>query len=174
MEQTEKIIRNVNKQLLETKQRQIMTDVIDLDKSEQAEFKVVNRKRKTKNLKIGTAEVVESDECSQLFQARNYKKPEERKLWLFISRTKSSVDEITVKNYIAKKGNQKVDDISVKLLKTKSEIKDNNCFMVGVPLQMKESIYDSGFWPKGVQFQRFDFKIGQHFLSAGTSTQTIT
>lgn len=174
IEQTGKLLQNINKKVLETKQQNIMNEIIHLEKPETAEFKQVNRRKKNKNQKTGTAEAAENEECFQMFQARNYKKPEERKLWLHISRVKSTVGEQTVRDYISKKGNLGVDDISVKLLKTRSEVRDNNCFMIGVPLRMKELIYDSEFWPKGVKFQRFDFRIGQHFLSAETGNEMTT
>lgn len=174
VEKTKQQIQDDNKKVLETKQRELMNEIIYLEQPEMADFKMVNKRKKNKSQKTGTAEAVEDEECFRMFQARNYRKPEERKLWLHISRAKSTVDEQTVRDYISKKGNLGVEDISVKLLKTRSEVRDNNCFMIGVPLQMRELIYDNAFWPKGVKFQRFDFKIGQHFLSAGTSNEMTT
>lgn len=154
---------NCGKNETENKSIQQGNDSVDTD-TEEAGYKLVTRKRRMRKQKVGTSDN-SNEESLQEFQARNYKKPEDKKLWLFISRAKASVDETIVKNYIAKKGVQKLEDISVKLLQTRTKLENNNCFMVGVPLDMKESIYKHEFWPQGVQFQRFNFKVGQHFLT---------
>ncbi|KAG5885447.1 hypothetical protein JTB14_020781 [Gonioctena quinquepunctata] len=83
--------------------------------------------------------------------AENHK----RKIWLFISRVKAHVTEDVVSKYIQEKANAIDSDLSVKLLKTFYQKEDNNCFLVGV--------YQSTFWPRGVAFERFNFKKG-HFL----------
>lgn len=142
--------------------------------SNEMEFRVVQNRRRPKKHKMGTSEDVVEDEGVHGFQARNYKKPEDRKLWLFISRTKSTVDENIVRDYIARKGNEKPGNISVKLLQTRTKAKDNNCFLVGVPLNMRETIYMQEFWPRGIQFQRFNFKLGQHFLNPNTEVPLNT
>lgn len=171
LHETGKIIQNINNQLLEAKQRRIMNQIINIEQDETTDgFTLASKRKRVRKQKIiGTAEDSQTEECFQKFQAINYKKPEDRKIWLFISRVKSSVDEKTVREYIAMKGSLKVDNISIKQLQARSDT--NNCFMVGVPLDMKDAVYKTDFWPKGVHFQRFNFRIGGHFLSKTTQAQ---
>lgn len=87
-----------------------------------------------------------------------------KKIWLFLSRIKDHVSEDIVKKYIQEKLKNDLLEPSVRKLKTFYMRKDNNCFLVGVDFSLKEAIYEHSFWPKGVTFERFDFRRGQHFL----------
>ncbi|CAH2004952.1 unnamed protein product [Acanthoscelides obtectus] len=39
--------------------------------------------------------------------------------------------------------------------------------MVGVNPELKDKIYNTAFWPKGVAFGRFNFGLGRNFLDRG-------
>lgn len=123
----------------------------------------VRRRKRKKNAHVGTA-VLNGDSDAE-FQARSSKRPEDRKIWLFISKAKDSVTQDIVRDYIAAKGEVDKSDIEVKLLQTRTSYKDNNCFLIGVPLTMKEKVYESGFWPTGIRYERFDFRMGRQFLN---------
>lgn len=136
------------------------------DNSNTSRNQYIYRKRK-KNVRVGTAENNESQSDNLEFQARNYKRPEDKKLWLFISKAKSTVTENIVKNYCARKGKIREDDVEVKSLQIKGNNGDNNCFLVGVPLNLKDTIYENDFWPNGIRYERFDFRLGKRFLDRG-------
>nr|CAI5830812.1 unnamed protein product [Callosobruchus analis] len=36
--------------------------------------------------------------------------------------------------------------------------------MVGLDPNLKETVYDTSFWPRGVLFSRFNFGLGRNFL----------
>lgn len=130
-------------------------------------FMVVKRKKRPKQTaQVGTADLTQSSTSSQQtnFQARVSKAQEDKKIWLFISRAKEGVTEDSVRRYIADRSGSDVDAVSVKILQTRSKMTDNNCFLVGVKQALKEDIYKADFWPKGIHYQRFNFRIGQHFL----------
>jgi len=133
------------------------------------EFKqVMNKKQKKNNSKIfyGKAEL-ENIEQENGFSA---KKPAKKKIWLHISRIKSSVTEEAVQQYVAKKGKTETENVHVKQLIPKNSREDNKMFMVGVDLQLKEQVYSEDFWPEGVRFTRFNFIIGRHFLDQPTNS----
>lgn len=128
-------------------------------------IRVQRKTRHRGTRKMGTAVVDTSENASASdFVGRNYRKPEDKKLWMFISRAAEQVTADAVRNYVAKKGETDTDGISVKLLETKTRIENNRCFLVGVPLHLKEMIYEDNFWPGGICFERFNFRRGQHFL----------
>lgn len=88
---------------------------------------------------------------------------DEKKLWLFLKKAKDSVTENTVKNYIKRKTNCDDNEITVQCVKDKTKF-NKNCFLVGIKPDLKDLAYNSTFWPEGIEFSRFDFKRGQHFL----------
>lgn len=128
------------------------------------------QRRKNQHKHTGKAEVNGSIGVGN-FEASNYKPPEQKKIWLFISKTKSTVTEEIVQTYIASKGKVNKEDVKVKLLQTKVTRK-NNCFLIGVPFSLKEAVYSDDFWPQGVQYERFNFRIGKHFLDGPSETET--
>lgn len=113
-------------------------------------FKVVRRRRQRG---------VGSGDGKDTFQGRPEK---QKKLWLFITRVPDSVEEEDVRKYVAEKTGS--EDVSVKQLETILSKKDNRSFMIGMSVQQKDSVYKAEFWPKGIHFERFDFRRGQKFL----------
>lgn len=138
---------------------------------EQGEFTEVQRRRKRKKTtKVGTAENVASEGDIGEFEAKGQNSSEGKKIWLFISRAKDHVSEEIVRRYVSGKLNSSDGgDVVVKHLETKLKIKDNRCFLVGVDPIAKEKVYGNEFWPKGIRFDRFNFRRGQHFLESRES-----
>lgn len=133
------------------------------------DFRVVaRRQRKRAEISIGTAETGNND--SDGFAASKRRNGDEKKLWLFLSRVRSNVSEGQVKKYVAEKGELPDDHIVVKMLETKS-MADSKCFMLGVPLNMEQQIYQNTFWPAGVGFSRFNFGLGRRFLDQSPTKQ---
>ena len=90
--------------------------------------------------------------------------PKTKKIWLFVSRASSHVNEKIVKDYLNKKLNNPKYKPEVKALQTRNERQDNNCFMVGLDIELKEIAYDPNFWPTEINVSRFNFYKGKHFL----------
>lgn len=133
------------------------------------DFIDVKRRRgfKKKQHLVGTG-IADVETCG--FEARNYKPPEEKKAWLFVTKVKDLVSEETVKTYISKKLKLTENDVEVKTLHTKTQIKNNKSFLIGVPFDLMDSVYNTTFWPQGIRFERFSFRRGQHFLEKPTCT----
>mgnify|MGYP005984103013 CR=1 FL=1 len=104
------------------------------------------------------------DENSGAFLGKKSPNSRNKKIWLFISRVQDHVSSDIVANFIANKTGQDQTTISVKLLEIHKNDADNKCFLVGVDPLLKDDVYKTSFWPKGVSFSRFDFKLGQRFL----------
>lgn len=138
-------------------------------------FQEVKRKRKKAN-QVGTAESPSEENGKQGFEGRpetDKHAKKDKKLWLFISKAKNHVTESIVRNYISKKTNTDIEQISVKFLKTWYQVENNNCFLVGLDPALKSTVYNTNFWPKGVGFERFNFRRGQHFLDNPNEVSTI-
>ena len=101
------------------------------------------------------------------FQAAN---SDNKKIWLFLSKVKEGVTEETIKNYIAKNTSSVEDQIQVKACIPKVQKSTKLRFMIGVNPDLKEVIYKSDFWPKGVAYERFNFGLGRNFLDRKTIT----
>lgn len=86
----------------------------------------------------------------------------DKKIWLFVSKVPGSVTAENIEKYVKKQLNS--EKVQVKKLKTQTIRNDNQSFMVGVEPQYKQRVYEERFWPKRIQFERFNFKLGQHFL----------
>lgn len=114
--------------------------------------------RRQKNKTVGTKEIESSEDE---FSANS---TQGRKIWVFISKVKPGVSPEVIKNYIAKNGKTSLDSVSVKQCEPKMKKTEKGYFMIGVEPQLKEVIYEPSFWPKGVQFQRFIFALGENFL----------
>ncbi|KAK9874067.1 hypothetical protein WA026_022299 [Henosepilachna vigintioctopunctata] len=122
-------------------------------------FETVNRKRTKPKPMIGIGDI----EVNKFRFTGKYKSPEEKRIWLFLSKIKDEVEPDAIKGYMEEKiGSHS--SISVKPLSVKHPTSDNKCFMVGVEPKYKDMVYDPKFWPKGVAFSRFDFRQGNHFL----------
>lgn len=78
-----------------------------------------------------------------------------------------TADEKIIKNYLkGKLGAASDDDIFVKKVDIYHPTKDNNCYLIGVPIIYKQTIYEVDTWPKGVVFERFNFRKGDKFLGS--------
>lgn len=119
---------------------------------------------------MGAAEDSNVGDSNGFLAAAGVKDPEKRKLWLFISRVRDGATEGTLREYVSKKGIVDIENVEAKLLPTKIKVKNSNSFMVGVPMSLKDSIYEATFWPKGIHFGRFDFRMGSHFLDRKESS----
>lgn len=161
-----------NAKSLELHQQKIMNDIIDLGRDtagfpseaeSDQDFQMVTykRTRKYKRPNLGTST---STHGNEKFEAVKPNNRENRKLWLFISRIKETVQEEDVRAYVAGKGNIALQKVDVKSLHTKSVRSNYKSFMVGVPTDLLDLVYGDEFWPSGVAFSRFDFRRGQHFL----------
>lgn len=140
-----------------TPQKEILT-------TEDREFTEVRRRRHRKNINLGTHEAENEEGEALRFEAKNKNKDGTRRLWLFIGRAKDHVTPSIVTEYVAKKGKVEASQISVKQLDTNKKISNNKCFLIGMPLQLKDEAYSNNFWPRGIRYERFNFQIGQHFL----------
>lgn len=137
-----------------------------LTENEDSEFTVVRGRRRPrrKNHLVGTAETG-TQKTTTGFVSKNNKDPSEKKIWLFISKAKNTCTAEDVANYISNQSSTDRNLIEVKSLQSKTKT-GNNCFLIGVPTQLKETVYESSFWPKGIRFERFDFRLGRHFLDS--------
>lgn len=128
------------------------------------DFKEVKSRKQKRRAKIGTGEINEEDNLEVRFEGRQEPKKEEKKIWIFLSKAKDHVTDTMVKKFISKKTKAEEESISVKSIRTYYQVKDNKCFLVGVDQTLKDTVYYEHFWPRGVAFDRFDFRKGQHFL----------
>lgn len=123
------------------------------------EFTLVKSRRNRyprKVVNIGTAEVTPENNA---FAGRNVSG---KKAWLFISRVRDTATEETVKSYIMGKTGTNEDEVSVKQVDTTYKRKDSKCFQVGIKFDLKDRLYEDGFWPGGVAFRRFRFNFGEN------------
>lgn len=81
----------------------------------------------------------------------------EKRAWLFLSRIKRDITEDNIRNYMAAELKKPADSFIVKEIPTKPQ--QNKCFMVGAAYQHKDEMYKPAFWPSGVGFKRFDFRL---------------
>lgn len=156
---------------LESYQQQVMKNIINLEndvevsrvnKSDGEEFQKVSykRSRKYKKPNIGTGETTPDNNTLEAINPGN----DNKKLWLFISRVKETAQESDVRKYIANKADIEEEQVSARSLDTKSVTSGYRCYMIGVPMDLIDRIYEKEFWPSGIAFSRFDFKRGRHFL----------
>lgn len=158
--------RGTNKDKMKNDDPNILSSSVENNKKD--DFIEVQRRRKPKKvIKKGTYED-EGANDEPKFESNMKKKVEEKRLWLFISRARDHVTTDMVTSHIAQRGAVEVNQISVRLLETRKQVADNKCFMIGVPTSLQETIYKDDFWPRGIGFERFDFRRGQHFLEMKT------
>ncbi|CAH1100942.1 unnamed protein product [Psylliodes chrysocephalus] len=116
---------------------------------------------KKRSNQVGTCNTI-SDGDADGFEGIESKK---KKIWLFISRVKKKVTTDKIVNYISKIANTDTKDIFVKTLDTQTQqISSSNSYMVGVDPSIYSTVNNTCFWPKGVSFERFDFRKGRRFL----------
>ncbi|KAK9878618.1 hypothetical protein WA026_022879 [Henosepilachna vigintioctopunctata] len=143
--------------------RQMIINLADENKG----FSIVRKKKPKQKPMIGERD----KENNKYFFEGRYKKPEDKKIWIFISKVRDDVEASTVQKFIQEKTKAQLSKIAVKHLATKTQSKNNKCFLIGVENQYKDQVYNTKFWPTGVAFSRFNFKIGHHFLKDGISQQ---
>lgn len=129
----------------------LMLAETDYDENQQ-DFQVVTRRKRRHNMGNG--------EGNKDFHGKN--ENNNKKIWMFVSRVPDSVTEENIEKYI--KEHTKSDNVCIKKLKTQNVRKDNQSFMIGVEPHLKELVYEPNFWPKRILYNRFNFKLGQHFL----------
>lgn len=88
--------------------------------------------------------------------------PEKPKIWLFISKVKPHINQEDLTKYITNKLGGAAAE--VELLETQKSKSNRRCFIVGVDVEHKDTVYESSFWPIGIKFSRFLFHLGGHFL----------
>ena len=145
---------------LEQQQRTIMNEIIHLNSTEEAKtqegnirnndnnWKVVQRNKKPNKRYTGQSE----DENEK------FKKRESPKVWSYLYRVMQEVMEEVNKEYIIKKTGNKDDQFIVKNLKTREGSRFKS-YMVAADFKYKDEFYKPSFWPKGVSYRRFDFKL---------------
>lgn len=108
-------------------------------KEENNQFKLV-RHKKFKKEKVATGENLSED---SLFKGTANGK----KIWIFVSRVDDKVTEEIVQDHIIKNLHQpsKKSELHVQEVLTRDPRKDNKCFLVGVPTQFKETVYENKF-----------------------------
>lgn len=135
-------------------------------------IKVQRRPRHRRRANVGTAESNSGPESVGTgLEARGRNVSGNKKIWIFISRVKDHVNERIVQDYISRKSSLASETVTVKCVETKTKFADNKCFLIGVDPAIKEDIYKNEFWPKGIKFDRFDFRRGQHFLDQQRSAE---
>lgn len=153
---------------LEIAQEMKMKEIIDLNNDTDSDFQTVNRSRKTKRQPKYADIVNKKLESKQKKTKRlgtgnsegmeEFKGPE-KKAWFFINRVNPKVSEKTVENYIRKKEGFENQEVEVKELQFKIKKGDLKSFMVKVPFERKDQLYNTDFWPKNVGIKRFNFSI---------------
>lgn len=153
-------------------QQHVMESVVDLEKDTGEKFQRVSYRKPRKHKKPNLGTAIPMQEIGGL-EAIRPNNQGNKKLWLFLSRIKETVREEEVKKYVANKASITEDQFDAKTLKTKSTRSDYKCFMIGVPMDLIDQVYDSGFWPSGIAFSRFDFKRGHHFLESSPQMSLV-
>lgn len=83
-----------------------------------------------------------------------------KKVWLFLSRIKTGVTEDIIKTYLKEKLElSEQETLIVKKTNTFHQMKDNECFQIGLDIKHKDRVYECTFWPAGVAFARFKFNF---------------
>lgn len=148
-------LNNENLSSLENEQRIIANEIIqlnnDLNKDEHGDCeqdwkKVKNKRKSFKNLR-GQGEDSEGN-----FKSEN------PRVWMFLHRVQKDVNEKHILEYLKKQTGKLDKDFSVKELRT-NEGSRYKQFMVAADFEWKSRFYEPNFWPRGIGFKRFDFKL---------------
>lgn len=92
---------------------------------------------------------------------------EERKAWLYLYRVKKTATAEIIRSYIqGKAGFQNINICVRELPGSEGQLKS---FVVVVPIEKKDEMYELSFWPKYVGIKRFDFQRHKDFLSTAGS-----
>lgn len=130
--------------------------------TDEEKFIPVKSNRKKRNFgKVGTAN--ENEENISGFQG-SAKSAADKKIWIFLKKVKDTANPTIIRDYMCNKLNAQESDIFVKKVDTYFMEKDKNCYLIGLNPTYKLSALKTEFWPKGVVFDRFNFRKGEKFL----------
>lgn len=144
-----------------SKQTTITNEIGDTEKG------FIKVSRKSQRRKFGY--VGKSDEEANTDFSGSAQTSKERKLWIFLKKVKDTANVDIIKKYLSEKLGTSTEDVSVRKVDTYHVTKDNNCYLIGVPIAHRQVVYDVDTWPRGVVFDRFNFRKGDKFL--GSSKQ---
>lgn len=142
----------------EIQTREILNNIIHLEEYKEHEYtrddfhQVRRRKREYK---------VENGAADQVFHGYGRQKKDE-KIWMFVTKVPDDVTSDNIIKYVNQHTQSKT--TYAKQIETKNTRPNNQSFMVGVEPHLKQRVYEPNFGPTNVLFDRFNFKIGQHFL----------
>lgn len=92
----------------------------------------------------------------------------QKKLWIYIYRVNKTCTEDKVHTYIKQKTGLTDKEIWTKEIPVKGN--GLSRFVVTAPLDKKELLYSSEFWPAGVGIKRFNFEKHREFLQTIQTT----
>ncbi|XP_044752901.1 uncharacterized protein LOC123312505 [Coccinella septempunctata] len=157
---------------LELIQEKKMAEIINLGKFENVKDiqENVNMKEKTKKR--------ENDEGWNEIQKRRQRKPkqpllgtckvdgknnnfsgQEKKAWFFINRVKEHATENSIEHYIKQRPGFENVNVEVKELFFEEKKGKNKSFLVRVPFERKDDLYNPQFWPENVGIGRFNMQL---------------
>lgn len=96
------------------------------------------------------------------------------KVWMYIYRVNPNVTKHDIADYIKRQTGENEKDIIVNELKNDMEYFDNDkykCYMVGADFKFKDNFYIPSFWPRGVGFKRFNFKVHAKYIIKENSSE---
>ena len=144
---------------LEDHQKNVMKTIINLEScemvntpvkstiqkqnSEKDKWQLVQRKKGSYRKHIG-----QSEEKDEKFKGV---KP---KIWMYIYKVTQETTEEDIKNFLKRKTGEKDEDLIVKDLKESGRLKS---YMIAADFKYKDDFYKPSFWPRGVNYKRFDF-----------------
>lgn len=155
---------NTPYQDLQRLQEETMADIINLEVEN--EIKQPNRETLTLNKQSNQEEWKTQRRNKRGFKKTLGQNEEDKgfvgikpKVWMYIYRIQNSVTEEIIMNYLKEKLNLNAgEELIVRDLQTKGK---NKCFMVAADFKYRDDFYSPDFWPKGVGYKRYDFKL-QH------------
>nr|CAI5817968.1 unnamed protein product [Callosobruchus analis]CAI5818908.1 unnamed protein product [Callosobruchus analis]CAI5859624.1 unnamed protein product [Callosobruchus analis] len=142
-----------------------MADTVTRDVQQQqrpqGEFtEVVRRWKRRKQEKVGT-----NTDFGENSGFSGTAKEKSKKIWIFLKKVRDSANEDNIIQWIVDKSRGVTkQEISAKKVKTYHQRQNNNHYLIGVPPSLEKEVYSLDFWPIGVAFDRFNFRIGQKFL----------
>lgn len=153
---------------LEDHQKNVMKAIINLEScetvntpgkattqkqnSENDRWQVVQRKKGNYRKHIG-----QSEEKEEKFKGV---KP---KIWMYIYKVTQETTEEDIKNFLKRKTGERDEDFIVKDLKESGRFKS---YMIAADFKHKDDFYKPSFWPRGVNYKRFDFN--KHYIKHNT------
>nr|CAI5824935.1 unnamed protein product [Callosobruchus analis] len=157
----------------------VMADTVTRDVQQQqrpqGEFtEVVRRWKRRKQEKVGT-----NTDFGENSGFSGTAKEKSKKIWIFLKKVRDSANEDNIIQWIVDKSRGVTkQEISAKKVKTYHQRQNNNHYLIGVPPSLEKEVYSLDFWPIGVAFDRFNFRIGQNVIhqniqSIGNSVEAL-